>query len=42
MRQLKRLNLKSQIQNEIWFSYLNHLGVGLIYVVYMTHPQAPW
>jgi len=30
MSQLKKLNLKSQIQNEIGFSYLGHLGVGLI------------
>jgi hypothetical protein len=30
MIQLKRLNLKSQSQNEIGFSYLGHLGVGLI------------
>jgi hypothetical protein len=30
MSQLKRLNLKGQIQNELGFSYLSHLGVGLI------------
>jgi hypothetical protein len=30
MNQLKRLNLKGQIQNEIGFSYLGHLGVDLI------------
>jgi hypothetical protein len=30
MSQFKRLNLKGQIQNEIGFSYLGHLGVGLI------------
>jgi hypothetical protein len=30
MSQLKRLNFKGQIQNEIGFSYLGHLGVGLI------------
>jgi hypothetical protein len=32
MSQLKKLNLKGQIQNEneIGFSYLGHLGVGLI------------
>jgi hypothetical protein len=30
MNQLKRPNLKGQIQNEIEFSYLVHLGVGLI------------
>jgi len=30
MRELKRLNLKGQIQNEIGFSYLGHLGVSLI------------
>jgi hypothetical protein len=30
MNQLKGLNLKGQIQNEIGFSYLGHLGVGLI------------
>jgi hypothetical protein len=30
MNQLKRLNLKGQIQNEIGFSCLGHLGVGLI------------
>jgi hypothetical protein len=30
MNQLKRFNLKGQIQNEIGFSYLGHLGVGLI------------
>jgi hypothetical protein len=30
MSQLKRLNLKGQIENEIRFSYLGHLGVGLI------------
>jgi len=30
MNQLKRLNLKGQIQNEIRFSYLGHLGVDLI------------
>jgi hypothetical protein len=30
MSQLKRLNLKGQIQNEIGFSYLGHLGVDLI------------
>ncbi len=28
--QMKRLNLKGQIQNEIGFSYLGHLGVSLI------------
>jgi hypothetical protein len=26
----KRFNLKGKIQNEIRFSYLGHLGVGLI------------
>jgi len=30
MSQLKRLKLKGQIQNELGFSYLGHLGVGLI------------
>jgi hypothetical protein len=30
MNQLKRLNLKGQIQNEIGSSYLGHLGLGLI------------
>jgi len=30
MSQLERLNFKGQIQNEIEFSYLGHLGVGLI------------
>jgi hypothetical protein len=30
MSQLKRLNLKGQIQNEIGFSYLGHLDVGLL------------
>jgi hypothetical protein len=30
MNQLNRLNLKGEIQNEIGFSYLGHLGVGLI------------
>jgi hypothetical protein len=30
MNQLKRLNLKGQIQNEIGFFYLGHLGVGVI------------
>jgi hypothetical protein len=30
MSQLKRFNLKSQIQNEIEFSYLGHIGVDLI------------
>jgi hypothetical protein len=30
MNQLKRLNLNDQIKNEIGFSYLGHLGVGLI------------
>jgi hypothetical protein len=30
VEQFKRLNLKGQIQNEIGFSYLGHLGVGLI------------
>jgi hypothetical protein len=30
MNQLKKFNLKSQIQNEIGFSYLGHLGVRLI------------
>jgi hypothetical protein len=30
MNQLRRLNVKDQIQNEIGFSYLGHLGVGLI------------
>jgi hypothetical protein len=30
MSQLKRLNLKGQIKNEIGFSYLRHLGVGFI------------
>jgi hypothetical protein len=30
MSQLKRFNLKGQIQNKIGFSYLGHLGVGLI------------
>jgi hypothetical protein len=30
MNQLKSFNLKGQIQNEIEFSYLGHLGVGLI------------
>jgi hypothetical protein len=30
MSQLKRFNLKGQIQNEIGFSYLGHLDVGLI------------
>jgi hypothetical protein len=29
MSQLKRLNLKGQIQNEIGFLYLGHIGVGL-------------
>ncbi len=28
--QLKKFNLKGEIQNEIGFSYLGHLGVGLI------------
>jgi hypothetical protein len=27
---LKRFNLKGKIQNEIGFSFLGHLGVGLI------------
>jgi len=30
MSQLKRLNFKGQIHNEIGFSYLGHLGVSLI------------
>jgi len=30
MNQSKWLNLKGQIQNEIGFSHLGHLGVGLI------------
>jgi hypothetical protein len=30
MNQLKRLNFKGQIQNEIGFSYLDRLGVSLI------------
>jgi hypothetical protein len=30
MSQLKRFNLKGQIQNEIGFSYVCHLGVDLI------------
>jgi hypothetical protein len=30
MSQLEKLNFKSQIQNEIGFSYLGHLDVGLI------------
>jgi hypothetical protein len=30
MSQLKVLNLKNQIQNEIGFSYLVHFDVGLI------------
>jgi len=30
MNQLKRFNFEGQIQNEIGFSYLGHLGVGLI------------
>jgi hypothetical protein len=30
MSQLKRLNFKGQIQNEIGFSYLGDLGVDLI------------
>jgi len=30
MNQLKRLNLKGQVQNEIGFTYLGHLGVGFI------------
>jgi hypothetical protein len=30
MNRLKRLNLEGQIQNEIGFAYLGHLGVGLI------------
>jgi len=30
MNQLKRFNLKDKIQNEIRFSYLGHIGVGLI------------
>jgi hypothetical protein len=30
MNKLKMLNFKGQIQNEIGFSYLGHLGVGLI------------
>jgi hypothetical protein len=30
MSQLKRLNLKGQIQNEIEFSYLGHIGGDLI------------
>jgi hypothetical protein len=30
MNQLKMLNLKGQIQNEIGFSYLGHLGAGLV------------
>jgi hypothetical protein len=30
MNQLKRRNFKGQIQNEIGFSYLSHLGVNLI------------
>jgi hypothetical protein len=35
MSQLKRFNLKGQIQNEIGVSYLVHLGVGLIQGVYI-------
>jgi hypothetical protein len=35
MNQLKRFNFKSQIQNEIGSSYLSHLSVGLIQVVYI-------
>jgi hypothetical protein len=27
---IQRLNFKSEIQNETGFSYLGHLGVGLI------------
>jgi len=34
MNQLTRLSFKGQIQNEIKFSYLGHLGVSLIYVMY--------
>jgi len=30
MKELKRLNLKGQIQNEMGFSYLGHIGVSLI------------
>jgi hypothetical protein len=30
MSQVKKLNLKGQIQNEIGFFYLGNLGVGLI------------
>jgi hypothetical protein len=30
MNQLKRLNFKGQIQNEIESSYLSHVGVGLL------------
>jgi len=30
MSQLKRLNFKGQIQNEIGFPYLGHIGVSLI------------
>ncbi len=30
MDQLKRFNFKGQIQNEIGFCYLGHLGVGII------------
>jgi hypothetical protein len=30
MSQLKMLNLKDQIQNEVGSSYLGHLGVSLI------------
>jgi hypothetical protein len=39
MNQLKRFNLKGQIQNEIGFSYLGHLGVGLIWVCYTFKPS---
>jgi hypothetical protein len=35
MSQLRRLNLKGQFQNEIGFSYLVHLSVGLIEAVYI-------
>jgi hypothetical protein len=34
MNELKRFNLKGEIQNEIGFSYLGHLGAG-IWVVYI-------
>jgi hypothetical protein len=35
MSQLKKFKLKNQIENEITFSYLGHLGVSLIQMVYI-------